>query len=317
MTTQALAWCFTLNNPDEDEVLVPQSWDPEEYKYLVYQLEEGAEGTRHLQGYISLEKRIRFAAFKKWFPGERAHIEVAKGSAKQNQAYCTKAEGRVAGPWEFGSLPEPGKRSDLLEIKEKLDQGATLKEISENDKHFMNFCRYSKAFKEYKLLHTERRDWPMDIEVVWGATGTGKSRYCQENYPGAYWKSKNSGTQQFWDGYEGEQVIIIDEFYGWLSWDYLLRLTDRYPFSLDIKHGTIQLSARKIVFTSNKHPSEWYPNSKYLWDERNPLKRRLTVVRELGVDGVRGTESPAGRPVDGSSTGDQSEESRLINLYMQ
>jgi len=283
MTTQSrgIAWCFTLNNPDEVDVLIPQSWNPDDYKYLVYQLEEGEAGTRHLQGYISLKNQMQFSAFRKWFPDERAHIEVSKGTAAQNRAYCTKEDGRIEGPWEFGIMPQQGKRSDLLVVKEKMDSGATLKEISQD--HFGSFVRYHRSFREYKLLNTQSRDWPMDVEVLYGPTGCGKSRYCLEQYPGAYWKSKNSGQQQFWDGYMGEETIIIDEFYGWLAWDYLLRLLDRYPFSLDTKHGTVQCSAKKIVLTSNKHPSLWYPNSKYGWDIGNPLKRRIISIRELGT----------------------------------
>lgn len=313
--SRARAWCFTLNNPDESEVLLPQSWDPSTYRYLVYQLEAGEQGTAHLQGYIAFDNPIRFSELRKWFPDSRAHLEVAKGSAQQNQDYCTKEEGRLAGYWEFGVMPKQGKRNDLLKVKELLDSGATLKEVS--DKHFSAFVRYSKSFKEYQLLHTEPRNWEMDVEVVWGATGTGKSRYCMETYPGAFWKSRNSGNQQFWDGYNGEEVIIIDEFYGWFPWDYLLRLTDRYPFSLDVKHGTVPLSARKIVFTSNKHPREWYPNSRYQWDDRNPLKRRIKVERQLGLDGV---SEPIGdgpqRQLDGPNTGDQSEERRLNELFL-
>lgn len=309
------AWCFTVNNPDETDILLPQSWDPEEYKYLVYQLETGESGTPHLQGYIAFKEAKRFSEFRKWFIGEKAHIAVAKGTAKQNKKYCTKEEGRQQGPWEYGEMPEPGKRSDLLACKEMLDSGASLKELSEA--YFSQFMRYSRGFKEYQLLHAEPRDWEMEIEVVYGPTGTGKSRYCNDNYRGAFWKSRNSGKQQFWDGYNGEEVIIIDEFYGWFPWDYLLRLTDRYPFSLDVKHGTVPLAARKIVFTSNKHPKDWYPNIEYRWDENNPLKRRIKEVRQLGVDGVsESTSSVSGRQLDGPSTGDQSEELRLIDLYL-
>jgi len=72
------------------------------------------------------------------------------------------------------------------------------------------------------------------------------------------------------------------------------------------------------VFTSNKHPREWYPNSKYGWDEHNPLKRRIKEVRELSMVGVsEPTTSVSGRQLDGPSTGDQSEELRLIDLYMR
>jgi len=280
-TSRARSWCFTLNNPDENEVLLPQSWPCDNYNYLVYQLETGEAGTPHLQGYISFKNPVRFAEFRKYFIDARAHVAVAKGTASQNRVYCTKEEGRLDGPWEFGILPEQGKRSDLLQVKEKMDDGATLKEISQE--HFSSFVRYHRSFREYKLLNTETRNWPMDVKVLFGPTGSGKSRHCLEQYPGAYWKSKNSGQQQFWDGYLGEETIIIDEFYGWLAWDYLLRLLDRYPFSLDTKHGTVQCSARTIVITSNKHPREWYPNSKYGWDIGNPLKRRIISITELGA----------------------------------
>lgn len=309
--SRARSWCFTVNNPSEAEILVPQSWDPSDYKYLVYQLEKGEEETPHLQGYISFNNAKRFSEFRKFFTGERAHIAVAKGTAKQNKKYCTKESGRIQGPWEFGELPHQGKRSDLLACKDLLDSGASLKELSED--YFSQFVRYHRSFKEYQLLIAEARSWPMEIEVVYGSTGTGKSRYCFENYPGAYWKSKNSGNQQFWDGYTGQEVIIIDEYYGWFSWDYLLRLTDRYPFNVDIKHGTVPIAAKKIVFTSNKHPREWYPNTKYGWDDSNPLKRRITTLRELGSTVV----IPTSREDLISPSIDNLEENRLIDLYLK
>jgi len=311
--TRARSWCFTLNNPTEEEILKPQSW--EGYNYLVYQLEQGEAGTPHLQGYVNFKNPVRFSEIRKLFIDSRAHVSAAKGTAEQNKKYCTKEEGRIQGPWEYGDVPKPGKRNDLLAVKELLDLGASLTEVS--DSFFSQFCRYSRAFKEYQLLHSPRRSWPMEVRVIWGSTGTGKSRWCQENYPDAYWKSKNSGAQQFWDGYLGQSTIVIDEFYGWLSWDYLLRLLDRYPFSLDTKHGTVNCSAKTIIFTSNKHPKDWYPNSKYGWDDSNPLRRRLTEVRELAPQSPTSESTPS--PPPGQlmpSTPEWEEQIRLNNLYM-
>lgn len=306
------SWCFTWNNPNEDEVLVPQAWPTDKYNYLVYQLEEGEAGTPHLQGYINFKNPVRFSEFRTWFPGNSAHIAIAKGSAGQNKTYCTKEEGRLQGPWEFGTIPEPGKRNDLLLVQSALDAGATLAEIS--DDFFATFLRYSRSLREYQLLHAPPRNWEMEVLVVYGPTGTGKSRWALENHPGAYWKSKNSGSQQFWDGYLGESTIIIDEFYGWFSWDYLLRLLDRYPFSLDTKHGTVNCSARKIVFTSNKHPSRWYPNCRYEWNDSNPLRRRITEVRELLAPTL---SPPSVTPYqEMPPTPDRMEEVRLNDLYL-
>jgi len=270
--TAARAYCWTVNNPTDDEVLVPQTWESTSYTYLVYQLEEGAEGTRHLQGYVAFPKVVRFNNFCSWFP-RRPHVERAKGTAKQNRTYCTKSKGRIEGPWEFGVMPEQGKRNDILAMKADLDSGASLRQIS--DDYTGLFLRYSRGIKEYKILHHVNTNEAKTVKCLWGSTGVGKTKHCWDNYPEAYWKTRDPGNAQYWDGYDGEDTIVIDEFYGWFPWDFLLRLTDRYPLKLAVKGGTVPCSATTIVFTSNKHPREWYPNSRYEWNALNPLKRRF------------------------------------------
>lgn len=281
--SRARSWCFTLNNPtaEDDKKFSEEIWEIAGAKYLIMQKEKGENGTPHFQGYITFSTPKTLKAVRTIM--STAHWEIARGSADENRTYCSKEVGRQSGPFEYGTIPSQGKRNDLAELQSDIDTGSSIREISE--KHFSNFIRYRSGILAYKLLHTPQRNWPMEVVVLHGPTGCGKSKHCQDNYPGAYWKSKNSGQQQFWDGYNGEDTIIIDEFYGWLPWDYLLRLTDRYPFSLDVKHGTIQLSAKTIVFTSNKPPAEWYPNSKYFWDESNPFKRRITKIISFSPSG--------------------------------
>ena len=120
--SRAKAWCFTWNNPTHRNLFPDGLPDP--VQYLVYQVERGAEGTEHLQGYIYFKESIRFNALKAMefktydrasvFPFRSAHLEVAKGKPEHNKAYCTKIESRVAGPWELGRLPAgQGDRQDL------------------------------------------------------------------------------------------------------------------------------------------------------------------------------------------------------------
>jgi len=125
------------------------------------------------------------------------------------------------------------------------------------------------------MLIAPRTSTPKEVWCYWGSTGVGKTRKCFEDFPNAYWKTRDPGQAQYWDGYDGEETIIIDEFYGWFPWDFLLRLTDRYPLNLAVKGSTVPSLASKIVFTSNKHPRDWYPNSRYQWDDTNPLRRRF------------------------------------------
>ena len=84
----AKRWCLTINNAiDADiEATVARL----QVKYAVFGIESGREGTRHLQGYIHLVKKVRFTGIKKIFP--TAHIERAHGSDVDNAIYCRKED---------------------------------------------------------------------------------------------------------------------------------------------------------------------------------------------------------------------------------
>jgi hypothetical protein len=270
-------------------------------------LEVGETGTPHIQGYIYFKQPKAFSVIKEAYP--TAHIEMQAGTAAENKAYCTKKDGRIAGPWEFGEEPRAGERNDLQDIKQKLDSGVSLAQISQE--HFGSYLRYSRGFKEYLLLNAPVRDWEMDVCVYWGPSGAGKSRSLFAEHKGAFWKTKNSGQMQFWDGYNGEDTVIIDEFYGWLPYDFLLRLCDRYPMSLEIKHGTLPVAIRKVYFSSNKHPKDWYNYERmgvpswgtYQADGTpyNPLERR--IKRIVQFHGTGGPDESAVPPVVRITTG--------------
>jgi len=122
-------YAFTLNNYDEAElVALRQSLQTEKVRYAVFGKEVGAEGTPHLQGYVSLSRPQRLSGVKKMV-GLRAHLEVAKANEEKNRAYCTK-DGDFE---EFGTPAAPGKRSDLDEFKIAVKAGLkTLRDVREN-----------------------------------------------------------------------------------------------------------------------------------------------------------------------------------------
>lgn len=228
---------------------------------MVYQLEEGAEGTRHLQGYIEMPNACRLPRMKKLIP--RAHFEPRRGTKVQAVTYATKEDTRVDGPWIhptrdletfLSSLSNCGsnKSSDLDEVKKLLDEGCSEEKIA--DENFGLWVRHYRAFREYKLLKTVPRNHEVDVIVIQGPTGTGKSRFCMDTYPDAYWKQRSN----WWDGYSGERVVIVDEFYGWLPFDLLLRLCDRYPLMLETKGGQCQCVCDTVVITTNSLPNTWY-----------------------------------------------------------
>lgn len=257
---QSRSYCFTLNNHESNDL--PEL---EDIRYLVYQREKGENGTEHIQGYVELSKSRTLAYVKNWLP--RAHFEIRRGTREQARDYCRKDDTRIEGPFERGTWESggTGARSDLLAVKRKIDEGKPMSEVW--DEHFETTLRYYRGFQEYKKVKTGHRTWKSEIHVFWGESGTGKSRACMELAPNAYWKTRD----EWWDGYEGHDDVILDDFYGWLPWDLLLRILDRYPLDVNAKGGGRRFVAKRIFITSNKKPEDWYPNIL----DKTPLLRRI------------------------------------------
>lgn len=156
----------------------------------------------------------------------------------------------------------------LEEVQKLLDDGTPEVDIATD--YFGVWIKYNQGFKRYKLLKANKRDYKTNVIVVQGPTGTGKSRWAMEQYPDAYWKCNG----MWWDGYETQESVIIDEFYGWLPWNLLLRLCDRYPMQVEVKGGAVNFVAKTIVIISNKRADAWYPNQYF-----DALARRVDEWR--------------------------------------
>lgn len=105
----AKRWCYTLNNPTDDD-----HFDVDLSTYTVVGSEVGEEGTHHYQGYVQFKKEMTFAGVKKLLP--RAHWEVASTSPWSNYCYCAKGEQSKA-EWdaEHEHGANWGKNADINE----------------------------------------------------------------------------------------------------------------------------------------------------------------------------------------------------------
>lgn len=139
------------------------------------------------------------------------------------------------------------------------------------DKYFGQFLRYERGFRSYRALTIGQRSWHTYCEVLWGPPGTGKSRYAWETGgPDAFWLSKPNSNRVFWDGYDGQEVVVIDEFTGWLPFGFMCRLLDRYPMRVETKGSSVPFLAKRVIITSNLDPISWYRLG------LRALRRRLT-----------------------------------------
>jgi len=260
----ARAWVFTINNPINNAV--PEAFNA---KYCVWQLEKGENDTPHLQGYCQFENSCRLASLKKLCA--TAHWEKRRGTHDEAVAYCTKDDTRVEGPWSYGVPSTQGKRTDLDIVTDVIKAGGTLEEVARL--HSSAFVKFFRGLTALKCTLTPPRNHVTESIVYFGPTGTGKSHRAFSLYPDAYWLPQG----KWFDNYNGQSTVVIDEFYGWLSYSFLLRLLDKYPLLVESKGGHVQFVAKLIVFTSNTPPWEWYgPKCKL-----DPLKRRLNAVYEV------------------------------------
>lgn len=282
---QARNWMFTLNHAGEHPPeLLDEELFPEWVTYCVWQLEVGEQGTYHYQGYMECRGTHSIAQIQEIEGFEGAHLEIRRGTTDQAITYCTKQETRVDGPWYHGEPKEQGKRNDLTTIKAKLDQGATSKRIA--DEHFGSWCRYEKSFKAYKRISAQPRNHAMELIIIIGPSRTGKTRQAVEMAgEDVYFKDRS----KWWEDYEGQHTVVWDEFYGHCCpFTDLLRIMDRYPLRLESKGSSIQFNSKRIIFTSNQEPEDWYDKEKthqMNWAE-NPLNLRIQEFGRIIRTGI-------------------------------
>lgn len=183
--------------------------------------------------------------------GSNGHYELSKSSKAEE--YVWKEETSVIGTrFEFGC--KPINRNNATEW-DRIWELAVAGRILEIDT--------SIRISHYRTLRSIAADYaqPVPIErtavVYWGKTGVGKSRRAwEEAGMSAYPKDPRS---KFWCGYNGQEHVIVDEFRGGIDISHFLRWVDRYPCIVEIKGSSVVLLARRLWFTSNLHPRDWYP----------------------------------------------------------
>lgn len=293
---KAKHWVATLNN--YEHVLAPE--EIPDLSYCIYQEEVGALGTPHLQVYLQFAKQVRLTQLRKIEQLEGAHFEIAKGSLAENQAYCSKEEGRLGGPYEWGTPHSAGQgaRSDLLEVKRTIDEsGSTWEDMW--DAHFAQMVRYHKAFATYKRIKTPRRDHVMNVFLFVGTPGTGKTRTAVTlaSMLGSYYMVPPSkGTGLYWDDYDHQETVIIDEMDGnRMTPTFFNLLLDRYPLEVPVHgHAGHQFTSKNIIICTNYHPKLWWKRGTF---NLPAIERRITATIKF----IYSTALAARPPADGTA----------------
>nr|WQA30130.1 MAG: rep protein [Cressdnaviricota sp.] len=244
-------YCFTLNNPTEEERDHISAINCE---YLLYGTEHQNEGTPHLQGYIVFKNPQSFEALKKFMP--RAHIERARFDHETNIRYCTKEDTK---PFEKGERPVSKNKQVKVKSILKRDPINGPKIIASEQK-LIGMNLEKEMFKEIINGKLEKPE----IIYVYGDTGTGKTYYALQDALLHYgWN--NVATIRFdKSGFchcndPQRPCLVWMEFRpSCLDAASFLELTDGYGTHLNVKHGGMFIRPKRIYICSILPPQEIY-----------------------------------------------------------
>lgn len=278
-------WCFTTRADKLEELKALQ----EASSFIIVGLEIGEEGYEHYQGFLQLGVRRELTQMKRL--ARTTHLEPRKGTVDEAVDYCKKD-----GVWfDCGQLTYQGRRTDLEAFVEdaKANDARTMYSL-----HPGNMVRYGRAYNDIQTRFAESRQGAA-LYWLYGGPGVGKSTFPRSREPSLYDKCP---TDWWWQGYNQEKAVVIDEITAAIPYATLLKLGDTGVHRLPTKGGDTVSAAERVFVTSN-----YPPDQVYVQDSRDPgrwgaLLRRCRVYRcervRSGVSSLRLVEWYEGRWVD-------------------
>lgn len=295
----ALVTIFTDENIDFKKIYDVNS---NNIFYMVAQQEKCPKtGKLHYHVYMEFMVRknmrcVQRLIFKDKEKSKQIHVE-APVDHERCAKYCKKVKSRIAGPWEFGEFQGSHERSrtDIDAVIQAIKLGKDFEYFKNNFPH--QALLYESKIKNW-IAEEKLKNLPdfvsMDVMLVYGAAGTGKTSWCigaarrmgLNLYHVQSPADKNS--KQWWQGYNGQKAILIDDFNGQWNINYLQQMLDGYIKQVDIKNTWGVGCYNTVYITSNKPIEDWFPKSyKRSPDLLESLKRRINrVMRMSWVENV-------------------------------
>lgn len=261
-------WSFTNFQDDFDYSEVIANCD-----YLIVGREVCPKTEKiHHQCYIEFSSARYFGGVKKLLKG--CHLEASLGGADANKEYCSKDKNVII---EHGTPKQQGKRNDLDEVKKKIENGLKVDEIVMDNPWI--FHQYGRTLSKIEDLCMRKRFRTEMTEGIWyyGETGVGKSHKAFEGYSPDTHYVVNLNDKGWWDGYAQQDIVIINEFRGQITYADMLCLLDKWPYAVPRRgREPLPFISKKVIVTSSMKPADVYHNIDTR-DSIAQLLRRLKV----------------------------------------
>ena len=284
-----LSWSMTISAMEEDgkpSVLheaIKAALDGFSGQW-VFQLERGGESTeKNEQGYLHwqvclLLERGHAVVLQKLLDVFQEHGIVVSfampvwKNAVAAARYCSKNETRQDGPfWSSksfeegmmsnGKLSKQGHRTDLDKIRGLLDDGATPDDlVLDHTDLVSSYSMITYCEKYYASLQKRRSTQRRQVKVIyiWGPTQIGKTTWVFDHVPIRDLYSTDAGDEHRWDEYDGQPVLLLDEFRSQVPFSSMLRLLDGFPCQLRARRNNHFAAWSTVYIISNWRLEDQY-----------------------------------------------------------
>lgn len=298
--TVSKSWFAVFNNPEKYgfEGMTPEDicitvkniWcgdSPTRSCAVIYCI--SAEGLPHLHCVFEDTKAMRFSVIKKCFPN--MHIEETKGNKYQVDDYINKRgkfeeKGeKIIHSVKHGEIIGcQGRRTDLDIIDELIKQGFTPNEIY--DINFAN-RKYEKMITD-AYFRKRYNETPVHRNIItyWhlGSSGSGKTytyvKLCEENGEDNVYLVTD--YQDPFGKYNGERIIVLDEFRGQIPYYVLLnQVLSNYRVQVHSRYSNRYSLWTEVHFCTVYTPQMCYEkmvHSNHNIDGIDQLNRRITFM---------------------------------------
>lgn len=282
MPKKSRLWCFT--NYDLD-------FDYEKYledttaTYVAVGRETcPTTGRIHDQGWVYFEaqrgsaKGVAKQLATDKLKGMQGKVTMCNGNIDHQDDYCDKQQ-KPGELREFGVKPKPGKRTDIEEVVRKIkNDGLRVDQLALDDPNIVH--QYGRTLDRVEdiVLRSRFRTWMTEGVWLYGPTGVGKSHTAFEGFNPETHYVLEMTDNGWWDGYAGQEIVILNEFRGQIPFGRLLDLVDKWPVKVPRRgREPVPFLARKVIITSCKHPRDIYAHVLSASESLDQLTRRFDI----------------------------------------
>lgn len=309
---QSRKWQLTVNNPLEKglthEVLKEALAKFTGMLYWCMCDEEGDEcETYHTHIYFVLRTATRHTVVDNRFPN--IHREIVRGTSADNRAYVLKDgekyQKQPDGSYdytdtsgkqhkgknysdtfeEWGEMPQEhqGKSKDVERIYSMIKDGASNLEIVDAVPSGMMSIEKIERTRSMLRDSAFADSWrDLTVTYIFGTTGVGKTRSVMDKfgYRNCY---RVTDYKHPFDTYDGQDVLILEEYRSQFKIADILNYLDGYPLLLPCRYFNRQACFTKVFLITNIPLEDQYRTVSE--ESRNAFLRRIHKVVQHGLNG--------------------------------